>query len=117
MSLINFRVSSMLNPDATIQMITERAQFALDNQVIKDSNFYIPMDTGMSEGSGISSSDVGKGRIIWNTPYIRKIYYGVNFNFSTDKNPNAQALWFEAAKAAKKSEWLRLAQLAANNGS
>lgn len=85
---------------------TRAAQFMLDSDVLKDSNYYIPKDTGNSERSGIIHSQLGYGKIVWRTPYIRKIYYGTSINFHKDINPNAQDLWFEAAKASKKERWI-----------
>lgn len=87
----------------------EKAQVVLDEQVLKDSNYFIPKDTGNSEDSGIIASLIGQGQLIWDTPYIRRIYYGVDFNFHTDQNPNARALWFEAAKANWLQDWVALA--------
>lgn len=87
----------------------EKAQVVLDEQVLKDSNYFIPKDTGNSEDSGLIASLIGQGQIIWDTPYIRKIYYGVDINFHTDENPNARALWFESAKANWLADWVRIA--------
>lgn len=83
----------------------KRAQFLLDSQVLKDSNFYAPQDTGTLIASGITASPLGEGKVVWNTPYARRLYYNPQYNFSKDKNPNARGLWFEAAKTAHKSQW------------
>lgn len=88
----------------------KRAQEQLDQDVIKDSNYYIPKDKSTLEGSALIASQIGKGKVIWDTPYARRLYYNPGYNFSTDKNPNARGLWFEAAKAKKRSEWLQNAQ-------
>lgn len=90
----------------------KKAQFALDEQVLKDSNFFIPKDTGELERSSIRFSRIGEGHIEYNTPYARRIYYGVNFNFSKDVNPNARALFFEEAKARNVMNWTRLVEKA-----
>lgn len=84
------------------------AQQLLDQQVLKDSNYYIPKDKSNLEGSGIRSSLIGQGKIIWDTPYARRLYYNPKYNFSKDMNPNARGLWFEAAKRENKSDWLEL---------
>lgn len=85
------------------------AQFNLDNQVLKDSNFFIPKQEGYLEKSGILHSRIGKGHIEWKTPYARRLYYNPQYNFSKDVNPNAQGLWFEAAKAIHKKDWAEVA--------
>lgn len=103
------RISWDEDPEERVMRAVEKAQVVLDEQVLKDSNFFIPKDTGQSEDSGVISSNIGKGEIIWDTPYIRKIYYGVDINFHRDMNPNAQALWFEVAKSRFVTDWVRAA--------
>jgi hypothetical protein len=31
----------------------------------------------------------------FNTPYARRLYYHPEYNFRTDKNPNAQGRWMD----------------------
>lgn len=84
---------------------------ALTQQVVKDSNFYAPEDLGYAgglKGSAITTSDFNGGKVIWQKVYARRLYYGVTFNFSKDKNPRAQAMWFDKAKAVHFSEWMSL---------
>ena len=83
-----------------------RAQKWLDNEVLKDSNPYVPMRTGNLAGSGIRGTTLGSGKVIYNTPYSRKMYYGINLNFSKAKHPKACAQWFEKAKSQYKSSWI-----------
>jgi hypothetical protein len=107
------------------EVIKTKVQFAFDNQVMKDSNYYAPMDTGtlmasvitgyssgMTEAkargilqSGEPAKHAGKGKLIWNTPYAKRMYYGEGYDFSKDSNTNARAKWFEEAKAKKKGVW------------
>lgn len=89
---------------------TSFAQYALDQQVIKDCNYYIPFDTGNLERSALQSSQ--PGQIVWDTPYAKRLYYNPQFNFSTDKNPNARGMWFDEAKAVHSNEWTAVAQRA-----
>lgn len=89
---------------------TERTQLILDQQIVKDSNFYAPFADGLLIGSSLIASEFGKGKLVWDTPYSRKLYWNPQFNFSTDKNPNAGAMWFERAKAEHIGEWLQIAQ-------
>ena len=90
--------------------ISEQVQPRLDTQILKDSNFYAPEDTGLLKSSGITASKIGSGIIEWNTPYAREQYYGKP-NKSKDKNPNARMKWFEVAKKTFIKEWLKLANL------
>lgn len=86
------------------------AQAKLDTQVIKDSNVFCPQDEGTLRDSALLNSRIGSGEIRWATPYAKRLYYGVNFNFSRDKNPNARAKWFEEAKSRYVKDWLAIAQ-------
>ncbi|OQM47533.1 minor capsid protein [Anoxybacillus sp. UARK-01] len=94
----------------------DKAQYALDNQVLRDSNYFIPKDTGNLEKSSFLHSQIGQGKIVWNTPYARRLYYNPQYNFSKDVNPNAQGLWFEVAKARWYNEWVQVAQNAYDKG-
>lgn len=91
------------------------AQGLLDAQVAKDSNFYIPKDTGNLEGS-VLRSDMGSGQIEWDAEYAKKLYYGVDYHFSKDQNPNARAMWFEEAKSTKLDSWIALVKNAFRAG-
>lgn len=106
---VNVRVNTS-QVESNVMGAVEKAQFALDQQVLKDSNYFIPKDTGELERSSIRFSRPGEGHIEYNTPYARRIYYGVDFNFSKDVNPNARALFFEEAKARNVRDWARLVE-------
>lgn len=97
------------NPGPRIAHAVSLSQVVVDNQVIKDSNFYAPQDQLFLQRSALLVSDIGNGQVKWNTPYARRLYYNPQFNFSTDKNPNARGLWFEAAKSAHKDQWITIA--------
>lgn len=91
---------------------THAAQMQLDNDILKDSNYFIPKNTGNLEASGLTGSQIGKGLISWTAKYARKLYYNSQYKFSKDKNPNASGLWFEMAKARNKKNWLKDAKKA-----
>lgn len=86
-----------------------QAQAALDVQIVKDSNYFCPMAEGTLQASALTASEIGKGRVLWATPYARAQYYGLP-NKSKDKNPNARMKWFEEAKARQRENWLSIAQ-------
>ena len=84
------------------------AQKKLDAQVMKDSNYYCPMDTGDLQRS-VLGSVLGSGLLVWSKEYAKKMY---NFGgkLSKDNNPNASVKWFEVAKSRKLASWNRLVE-------
>jgi len=90
---------------ARLNNLTSRAQLVLDNQILKDSNYYCKEDTGDLIRSGHIPA---AGTIEWDESYARKQYYLPDA--STDKNPNARYKWFEAAKATKLAQWIKLVE-------
>jgi len=92
------------------------AQKKLDAQVMKDSNYYCPMDSGDLQRSVLGST-LGSGLLVWSKDYAKKMY-----NFLTDKlsdevassklskenNINASVKWFEVAKSRKLASWIKL---------
>ena len=85
-----------------------KAQFVLDQQVLKDSNYFCPEDTGDLQDSGIIGSKIGKGLLVWDSEYAKRQYYEDD-NKSKDRNPNASYKWFEVAKAKWLKQWEKLA--------
>ena len=56
----------------------------------------VPKDVGTLERSAYvetSQSEEGKAAVGFNTPYARRLYWHPEYNFRTDKNPNAQGKW------------------------
>lgn len=105
----NIKVNFDVN--ATDERILKRIQLVqkrLDAQIMKDSNYYCPMYTGTLQKSVITSSVIGSGVLVWNTPYAKAQYYGLENKYLL-KNPNARTKWFEAAKATKLEQWVKLA--------
>ena len=83
-----------------------KAQYLLDQQVIKDSNLYCPQDTGDLQDSALKPQPLGT--VVWDVEYAKRQYYEDN-NKSKDLNPRASMKWFEVAKTEKKKEWEKLA--------
>ncbi|WP_443739576.1 minor capsid protein [Treponema sp.] len=108
-------VFSNIKVDVDEKRIMERvaknatmAQKALDSQVLKDSNHFVPVYTGTLKKSGIMNTVPGSGKVIWHTPYAKAQYYGDDFDHSKQDNPNACSRWFEAAKARFLKKWRKL---------
>ncbi|MED1602603.1 minor capsid protein [Alkalihalophilus marmarensis] len=89
---------------------TKRAKHAVAEQVLKDSNSFVPADIWNLRDSSLRFSNLEEGQLVWQTPYARKLYFGVRFNFSRDKNPNAGPLWYERARAAYLPQWQNVAK-------
>ena len=83
-----------------------KAQIMLDDAVKRDTDPFVPMDTGMLARSVQTASPSGSGEVIYNTPYAHRLYYGVDFDFKKTHHPLATSGWFEAAKAVRKDKWI-----------
>lgn len=83
------------------------AQKRLDSEVLRTSAPFVPMRTGALMRSGTNGTKLGTGEIVYDTPYAKKMYYGLNYNFSKDKHPQACAQWFEKAKAIHFDDWMK----------
>ena len=108
---VTFTVTANFDEAAKKAKLTaaiHKAQMKLDQQVITDSNYFIPIKTHTMENSAIINTVLGSGLVKWRTDYVRRQYYGVDFDHSKQLNPNACARWFEAAKARKMEQWRKL---------
>lgn len=68
----------------------------------------VPKEVGDLEESVVVGAEGGKGFISYNTLYARNLYYNPQFNFRTDKNPNAQGRWLDPFIHGPKKEWLTM---------
>jgi hypothetical protein len=103
-------VKLALAPDGLIENFPRRLRDALPElsaQVLADCNRYARDDTGRMIASSRAASDLKAGRLVWQTPYARRVYYtGIP---SRRKNPGASLRWCEKAKALHAETWARLA--------
>lgn len=91
----------------------EQAQRWLDNEVVKDSEPYVPFRKGVLTRSVYPSKNRGVGELLYNTPYARKLYYALGRAFNCATHPQACAQWFEKAKAVCLGKWTKGANRAA----
>jgi len=82
-----------------------RVQQFIDSEVLRLCDPYVPMDTGHLKGSGTRHTRIGSGRVIYKTPYARRMYYNPQYNFQGA--PMRGAYWFERMKANHKEEILK----------
>lgn len=106
---ITASISNVIATRKRLGRITERVQTVLDQEVAKDSNVYCPEDQGDLKDS-VYLSRMGSGILTWDQVYAKRLYHGLDFNFSKDKNPNASPKWFERAKKVRLRHWLEVAQ-------
>lgn len=66
----------------------------------------IPKDIGVLEESVVVGVNDGIGFISYNTPYARRLYFHPEYNFRTDRNPNAQGRWLDSFIHGPKRQWL-----------
>ena len=70
----------------------------------------MPFDTGnlQNESTFVEVSEASRGKVtlVSSTPYARRLYYHPEYNFSTEKNPEAGAYAFERMKQQYKKQIL-----------
>lgn len=120
-------------------------QKIVDAAVIRECFPYVPFDEGALAGSANTTTKIGSGEVVYDTPYARYLYYGEVYGpnipivengeivgywsppeksptgrqlqYNTDKNLLAGSHWFERAMEDHREEILKEAQDAANSGS
>lgn len=70
-----------------------KMQKAIDSEVLRQCDPYVPKDTGTLINSGITATQIGSGEVRYNTPYARRHYY-IPMNH-TEKRTH---MWFEVMK-------------------
>lgn len=123
-----------------------RVQQTIDEAFLRYCEPYLPFDTGQLRDSGIRSTKIGSGKVIWDTPYAHYLYegekyvdpitgkgafYNENYGFwsrpNTQKVPSGEPLhyhggglrgkrWAERMWADHYKDIIREAQAVANGG-
>ena len=92
----------------------DASKFAVAMALMDYGNNFVRVDQGQLRDSVYTSSEPEKGKVIWDTPYAKKVYYtGAP---STDVNPQASLMWADKAKKVYKKELQQIAQNAFNKG-
>ena len=104
MATISFNVKKCQDK---IEQRVSRVQKLLDAQVMKDSNYFVPVDKHQLERS-VLNSKLGSGVLVWDAEYAKKQYYHF-VKKSKDQNPNASTKWFERAKERSMKTWEKIA--------
>lgn len=83
------------------------AQKRLDNAILKDTDKYVPMLTGILKLSGRLGTVIGNGLIQYIAPYAKDRYYSKNKIGSATGGLRGPQ-WFERSKADNKQEWIKV---------
>ena len=94
-----------------------QVQQYIDSECLKRANEKAPFDQHTLIASSEIHTKIGSGQLEYRTPYARRLYYHEEYNFSTDKNKEAGAYWFERMKQQHKNEILKGAKKIADGGS
>lgn len=73
------------------------AQKFVDSEVLRLSEPFIPLQTGMLIHSGILGTDVGSGLVMWIAPYAKAQYYRPR-RIGSETGPLRGPFWFERMK-------------------
>lgn len=76
----------------------DSAQKYVDSEVLRLSDPYVPMQTGMLRKSGILGTVVGSGTVQYVAPYAKRQYYR-KWIIGSRTGPLRGPLWFERMKA------------------
>ncbi|EAE1303604.1 minor capsid protein [Listeria monocytogenes] len=96
-----------------VKKAKERGQFALINQAAADIALYVPFLSGDLSNQYVIMNDK---EIMWTSIYARRLYNGINFNFTLTHHPLAGPKWDQRAKVDKLENWIAVAQKAVEEG-
>lgn len=112
---MNVKVDIKLNND-NINRLIEAHSKALEmttEAVLSDikTSAVVPKETGDLEGknSFVDLSEINNliARVVFDTPYARRLYWHPEYNFRKDKNPNAQGKWMESYLTGEKQSFIK----------
>lgn len=123
-----FHINMIVDCDLSAENVLERfglqehgpVQMAIDTAVIDYMLPYWAWDTGRLANSAYGATDVGSGKVIYDTPYAAELYYGIRrngqpINYHTDHNPQAGPFPFERMMADHANDILEVAKQVAGS--
>lgn len=87
----------------------DKGQMKLDNAILKDTDKYVPMKTGMLKLSGRLGTIIGQGLIMYIAPYSKSQYYKKR-KIGSYTGSLRGPYWFERSKADNKHNWIKIAK-------
>lgn len=107
------KVKITLYPDK-IKKLHEISQKAFEltvKEVLSDirNSQVVPKNTGELERSGFPDIDVQKmvAKIVFDTPYARRLYWHPEYNYRQDKNQYAGGLWMQTYIDGEKKNFVK----------
>lgn len=107
------KVKITLYPDK-IKKLHEISQKAFEltvKEVLSDirNSQTVPKNTGELERSGFPEIDIQKmvAKIVFDTPYARRLYWHPEYNYRQDKNPYAGGLWMQTYIDGEKKNFVK----------
>jgi hypothetical protein len=101
----NMKAQLVWNPDfqPDWQKKYSAAQKFVDSEVLRLSEPFIPLRTGMLIMSGILGTEVGSGEVDWIAPYAKAQYYNAR-KPGSQTGPMRGGQWFERMKMQYKDQ-------------
>ena len=104
-----------------INQARDVAAYALAEQMLADSEQYVPYSGGSSQSAGnlresgrVEKGESGRFYLVWDTVYALYQWFGVRADGSHRvrkyTTPGTGTQWVEKAKAAKQDNWQKIAQ-------
>lgn len=94
-----------------LQEISQKAFELTVNAVMEDIKMSqtVPFNVGTLEESGFSVivAEELVARIIFDTPYARRLYWHPEYNFRKNKNMNAGGLWMQTYLDGEKKDFVK----------
>lgn len=103
---LRFKLAWRNNFKRKWQQRYDTAQRFVDSEVIRLSEPFTPLQTGMLVKSSILGTNIGSGEVTWIAPYARKQYYGTR-KPGSETGALRGPRWFERMKAIHKSAIIR----------
>ncbi|GAV13237.1 hypothetical protein [Paenibacillus sp. NAIST15-1] len=101
---VTLNQAALNNLDKIQQQAIEMTAEAVKSDIVTSA--VVPKQTGELERSGHVLVEQGTARVIFDTPYARRLYWHPEYNFRTDKNTNAQGKWMEPYLSGDKKEFV-----------
>lgn len=77
-----------------IEPSIQQAVAAVKSDIV--SSQVVPKETGeLERNSFMKKKSRSKYKIVYDTPYARRLYWHPEYDFRTDKNQNAKGLWLQ----------------------